>query len=94
MSPNMWRSSEALKSMSVDLVDDLAHQGAVLHVVVGVLEGRCESAACDLVASPTVSVFSFGNSVLLTKSSSASPVMPSASVAQLRQRRCFGSGDL
>ena len=34
---------------AVDLVDDLAHQRAVLHVVVGILEGRADQAG-DLVA--------------------------------------------
>ena len=35
---------------AVDLVDDLAHQRAVLHVVVGVLEGHADEAG-DLVAA-------------------------------------------
>ena len=35
---------------AVDLVDDLAHQRAVLHVVVGILEGRSDEAS-DLVAA-------------------------------------------
>ena len=45
MSPNCWRSARLLKSTLVDLVDDLAHQLAGLHVVVGVLEHAAHDAA-------------------------------------------------
>ena len=40
MSPNRWRSCRVLKSILVDLVDDLPQQRAGLHVVVGILESR------------------------------------------------------
>ena len=43
---------------SIDLVDDLPHQGAVLHVVVGILERHADEAG-DFVAPP-VRVLSFG----------------------------------
>ena len=47
-----------------------------------------------ILSPPPVRALSLGSRVLLTKSSRASPVMPSASAAQLRQRRCFGQRGL
>ena len=45
MSPKCWRSARLLKSTLVDLVDDLPHELAGLHVVVGVLEHIAHDAA-------------------------------------------------
>ena len=45
MSPKCWRSARLLKSTLVDLVDDLPHQLAGFHVVVGVLEHVLHDAA-------------------------------------------------
>ena len=77
----------------VDLVDDLPHQLAGLHVVVGVLEHVADDAAAVARLAVTGSSFSAGNSSLLTKASSASPVIPSGSAAQVRHRSFFGIGE-
>ena len=45
MSPNRWRSSDAVEvDALVELVDDLPQQRAGLHVVVGILEGGADAA--------------------------------------------------
>ena len=77
---------------AVDLVDDLPHEGAVLHVVVGILEGHADRDPRSCPRHPC-SDLSLGSRVLLTKSSSASPVIPSSfarpgrPAQMLRQRR-------
>ena len=75
----------------VDLVDDLAHQLARLHVVVGVLEHVADDAAAVAWARQGEASFSFGNSSLLTNARSASPVMPSGSAAHARHCSAFGN---
>ena len=45
MSPKCWRSAKVVEIDVVDLVDDLPHQLAGLHVVVGVLEHVPDDAA-------------------------------------------------
>ena len=66
----------------VDLVDHLAHELAGLHVVVGVLEDVAHHAAAIVLLVRCGSSLSRGKSSSLTKSISASPVMPSGSAAQ------------
>ena len=44
---------------AVDLVDDLAHEGAVLHVVVGILEGGADKSR-ELVPCPTRELLELG----------------------------------
>ena len=76
----------------VDLVDDLPHQLAGLHVVVGVLEHVADhAAAVALLAGDADSSLSCGKSSSLTKASSSSPVMPSGSAAQARHWSFSGS---
>ena len=78
----------------VDLVDHLPHQLAGFHVVVGVLEHVAHDAAAVAgLGRRAGRSFSAGNSSPLTKASSASPVMPSGSAAQVRHWNFFGIGE-
>ena len=78
----------------VDLVDDLPHELAGLHVVVGVFEHVAHhAAAVARLAGELASSLSAGKSSSLMKSSSSSPVMPSGSAAQLRQCKLSGMGE-
>ena len=78
---------------AVDAVDDLAHQRAGLHVVVRVGEDLMHDHATRVAAGADGQFLSVGKSLLFTKSSSSSPVMPSSSAAQLRQRNASGMGE-
>ena len=74
----------------VDLVDDLPQEGAGLHVVVGVLERGAEQ---GVARGGALQVLEAGEEVVVDEFWSSSPVMPSASAAQLRQRSFWGSGE-
>ena len=77
---------------AVDLVDDLAHQGAVLHVVVGVLEGHADQAGdlvCRRRSAPSAWAERVVDEVEQRVAGDALGVGGPGG-----QRRCLGSGDL
>ena len=83
---------EVVEVDAVDLVDDLAHQLAGLHVVVGILEDAADDTAA-VACARRGQVLEAGKSSLLMKSSRSSPVMPSGSAAQVRHWSFAGIGD-
>ena len=77
---------------AVDLVDDLPHQRAVLHVVVGILEGHADERrrSCRL---PPVSVLSFGQERVVDEVEQRVAGDAFGVGGPVRQRRCCGSGE-
>ena len=73
---------EIIEVHLVDFVDDLPHELAGLHVVVGVLEHIAHNAAAVALLSGDGEFLELGKSWVLMNVSSSSPVMPSGSAAQ------------
>ena len=78
---------------AVDLVDDLPHELAGLHVVVGVLEDVADDAAAVARLAGGGQVLERGEQLVVDEASSSSPVMPSGSAAQARHWYFFGMGE-
>ena len=77
----------------VDLVDDLPHELAGLHVVVGILEHVAHHAAAVALLAGGGEFLELREELRVDEGEQLSPVMPSGSAAQARHRSFSGMGE-